>query len=253
VARPVAEEFRGDSIGERFPDLPVHPGQELLIEQKPHFFPNPDLPPWQGFIPLVPGPELVNEGDADETAESFRLNPDGRGLHPAQTDTEPFVVLPFDRPTKRLDKGIGGEVDACAEVNFLCEMHEMKPYQFVVLAQLLSAVDNLPVPDNGNFRILHEHSRLLSIAAVEEGGAQDLIRHRPLTIRPLGKEFGLRREGRKDLLEGVRYAGCRCIEKQGMGILSAFVMQQRPPRRALASSPPATNQFLHGANVWHRS
>jgi len=47
-------------------------------------------------------------------------------------------------------------------------MHEVHPDEFIILAQLFAAIDDLAVADHGDFHFLHEHPGDITIAAVEE-------------------------------------------------------------------------------------
>jgi len=66
----------------------------------------------------------------------------------------------------------------------------VKPDKFVILEQFLTAINNLPVSNQGNCGILHIKAGLLTIAAVEKSRAEDFVRHGPLLFFHSGRYLG---------------------------------------------------------------
>lgn len=97
------------------------------------------------------------------------MDADRGSLHPAEAGAETLIALPLDWPPKGLDERIGRKLYAFSEGDFLCQVNEMEPDKLVILAQLFSAVHDLPVADDGYFNVFEEDALLISVSAIKEG------------------------------------------------------------------------------------
>lgn len=127
-------------------------------------------------------------------------------LHPAETDTESVVALALDGPAKHFYEGIGGEVDTIGKTGLLCQVHQVQPDKFIILAQFFSAINYLAVSDHSYFRVLHEETSLITVSTIEKCRTKDLIRHCSLSIRPLWKILRSRREAFKNTFKRINTA-----------------------------------------------
>lgn len=97
------------------------------------------------------------------------MDADRGSLHPTEASAESLIALPLDWPPKGLDERIGRKLYALSQGDFLCQVNEMEPDKLVILAQLFSAVNDLPVADDGYFNVFEEDTLLISVFAIKEG------------------------------------------------------------------------------------